>query len=640
VLVILVAGCGQSTNETPAVTEAQQTHMQFLNMDPEVKYVGENVCRECHFEEYGTSKKTGMGRAFFPMSADDIVEDFTADNELVVEESGLHYRMIQRGEEFYQQQFMLDSRGNQVAFDERRLVWVLGSNNHSRGYVTEYNDGLFQAPVCWYPDETKWELCPGYEFKNDHFAREINHGCIHCHNGTMKLVEGERNRYERPFPHGIGCERCHGAGELHVERWRSGETPTGEADPTIVHVRRLPQAERIEVCFQCHLGDARASERVHRWDRDFSQHRPGRQITETIVPFRYVQQTQWDFGLSAQADRLLQSRCYKESGGKIECLTCHNPHITVYHEDRPAEHFRLRCLSCHAEADCTEEASVRAETFPAEDDCIQCHMRKAEPDDQRFTEFTDHWIRRDIDLDERDHRDNFEIEPIFPERFAKLPAGEQWFYRARAESLLGRDVPTSKQPPVWVMAEKSFEQSIELGFDNVHSWFFLGKVRTYQKRYREAHVAFERAYRHDQTHHDAAFAYGQSLVRQRDPNGGLEVFRKMLAQDSGDTMALAEVGRVLSSLGRHEEAIEHYDRAIREEPWLVNLHLNRGRVFATMGNFAEAARSAKEIVRLDPDNPDSWTFYEKSHEAAGLMDEALEGRRFVQRLSGVKNYGG
>jgi hypothetical protein len=59
-----------------------------------------------------------------------------------------------------------------------------------------------------------------------------------------------------------------------------------------------------------------------------------------------------------------------------------------------------------------------------------------------------------------------------------------------------------------------------------------------------------------------------------------------------------------------------------------------------MGNFTEAARSAEEIVRLDPDNPDSWIFYEKSHEAAGMMDEALEGRRFVQRLSEVRAIGG
>ncbi len=630
VLVVAAAGCAGPAPGSGGL----------LNLDPSVKYVGEAECRQCHFEQYATSSRTGMGRAFYPLTPAEIVEDFTTHNEFVVEASGLHYRMVQRDGKFYQQQFMLDSRGRETAFDEREMVWVIGSNRHSRSYVTVLDDKLFQAPVCWYPDESRWDLCPGYEFKNDHFTREITQGCIGCHNGVMTLVEGERNLYEKPYPHGIGCERCHGAGQLHVERWRSGETPSGEADPTIVHVRRLPQEERIEVCFQCHLGDAKASERVIRWDRGLSTFRPGQKITETVVPFRYVEQTQWDFGLSAQADRLIQSRCFKESGGKIECLTCHNPHVTVYHQDRPADHFRQRCLSCHAQQDCTETQEARQSTPGAADDCVQCHMRKAEPDDQRFTEFTDHWIRREIRLVERDHRQRFDVEPIFPDRFATLAPGEQAFYRGRAASLLGRDVPVSQQPPIWVAAERDFLAAIEQGFDNVHSWFFLGQVRQYQGRQRQAFEAYQRAHAHDPSHHDAAFALGQSLLNSGDPARALEIFRGMLARDPDNAMTLAEAGRALSALGRHEEGLAHFDRALLEEPWQPTLHINKGRVLATLGRFDEAARMGERVVALDPDNPKAWEFYEKAHEAAGQLDRAAEGRRFAQRLAGIKNLGG
>jgi tetratricopeptide (TPR) repeat protein len=637
---MLLAGCAGTQDEAPVAEAAAHTELPFLNMDPSVEYVGENTCRDCHLEEFASSKQTGMGRAFYPMTADNIVEDFTADNELVVEGSGMRYRMIQRGDDFYQQQYMIDSKGAQIAFDERRLAWVIGSNHHSRSYVTEQNGKLFQAPVCWYPDETKWELCPGYEFKNDHFARTITAGCIHCHNGVMTLVEGEKNQYEQPYPHGIGCERCHGPGQLHVEKWSGGATPTGEPDDTIVHVRRLPQEERIEVCMQCHLGDAKASERVIRWDKEFTLFRPGQRISEAVVAFRYVQQTQWDFGLSAQTDRLIQSECYKQSGGKIECLTCHNPHITIYHEDRPDDYFRQRCLGCHVEQDCVGEAEARQATAPAADDCVQCHMRKAEPDDQRFTEFTDHWIRRDIDLEERDHREIFDVEPIFPEQFAELSPGEQWFYRGRAESLLGRDAPMSKQPPIWVKAESSFRKAIEEGFDTVHSWFFLGEVLSYQNKHRDAYEAYAKAYTHDPSHEDGAFAYGQALMRGGRNAGALEVFRGMLERDPGSAMALAEAGRVASAMGQYEEALEYFDRAIVEEPWEVTLHINRAKVLATIGEYAAAAEAAREVVRLDPDNPDSWYFYEKSHEAAGLMEAAAEGRRFVERLRDAENIGG
>ena len=633
-LVFALVACGAPVEETPPA-EASEIHL--LNLDPEVDYVGQETCRQCHFEQFSTSSKTGMGRAFYPMTPEEVVEDFTADNEFVIEASGLHYRMLEHDGRFYQRQFMLDSKGREVAVDVREMVYVIGSNRHSRSYVTLIDDKFFQNPACWYPEEQKWELCPGYEFKNDHFAREIGMGCIHCHNGVMRLVEGQRNLFEKPYPHGIGCERCHGPGELHVERWLEGdEAPTGAADPTIVHLRRLPAEERIEVCVQCHMGDARASERVIRWDREVSFYRPGKRITDIIVPFRYVNQTQWDFGLSAQVDRLIQSRCYTESRGKIECLTCHNPHVTVYHEDRPADHFRRACLSCHAVEDCVETEEARQTTEPAADDCIQCHMRKTEPDDQRFTEFTDHWIRRDIDLKERDHRQNFEIEPIYPDRFASLPRGEQAFYKARATSLLGRDAPMSRQSEMWTSAERFFEQSIEEGFDTVYSWFFLGKILLTQQRYRDAEQAFEKAHAHDPTHHDAAFALGQALVRRGDLDRALQILTEMLERDPEQAMTLAEVGRIVSTQGRHEEALGYYDRALELEPWTMSLHMNKGKILAAMGRFEEAARKAVDAVQLDPDNPKVWQFYEKAHEAAGDLEAAAEGRRLGERLAKIK----
>jgi len=628
---VLVSACDSAA---PPEQEAEAA-MRFLNQAPGVAYVGQEACRDCHLEEAGTFAHTGMGRAFYPMVPEEVVEDWQVDNEFVDPASGLHYRMEQREGKFFQRQFVLDSQGREIAADERELIWALGSNHHSRSYVTVRDDKLFQAPVCWYPDAEKWEMCPGYEFENFHFVREIGVGCIHCHNGVMVLEQGERNKYEKPYPHGIGCERCHGPGELHVERWESGETPTGEADPTIVHVRRLPREERIEVCFQCHLGDSKASERVIRHDRPVGSFRPGDKITDVVVPFRFAQPTRYDFGLTAQADRLILSRCYTESGGQIECLTCHNPHVSVYRENRPAQFFRRPCLSCHAEQDCQETLEVRARTEPAADDCVQCHMRTAEPDDQRFTDFTDHWIRRDID-EEKDHRSRWAYEPIFPERLKQMSPGEQAFYRARAGQLMGsRTENVSARTAMWNSARQAFEEAIEKGFDTVDSQFFLGKVLLNLGSNPQAETAFARAVAHDPLHEDAAFALGQALARRGQLPRALEVFRGMLDHDPANTMALAEVGRTLGLLGRHEEALESYDRAIEEEPWKATLYVNKGRVLAALGRFEEAMQAAAEAVRHDADNPAYWEFYEKVHEAAGLIEQAEEGRRVKQHFAEI-----
>ncbi len=93
---VLLAGCGAPVQEEPPEKEGPG----FLNMGLDVKYVGQETCRECHFEEFSTTSKTGMGRAFYPMTPEESVEDFTASNEFVVTESSMHYRMLERDGKF------------------------------------------------------------------------------------------------------------------------------------------------------------------------------------------------------------------------------------------------------------------------------------------------------------------------------------------------------------------------------------------------------------------------------------------------------------------------------------------------------------------------------------------------------------
>ena len=89
-LALLTLGCGDGPPTGSVVSS------QFLNMAPGVEYVGRDACRQCHFEQFGTFSHTGMGRSFYPMSPEEAVEDFTATNVLVVQDSDLHYRMEER----------------------------------------------------------------------------------------------------------------------------------------------------------------------------------------------------------------------------------------------------------------------------------------------------------------------------------------------------------------------------------------------------------------------------------------------------------------------------------------------------------------------------------------------------------------
>lgn len=606
---------------------------QQLNLAPEVEYVGREACKPCHLGIYTTYARTGMGRSFYPLTPETAVEDFTENNEFHDPSTGIRYRMERRDGKYYQRQFVLDSRGQELAADEHELVYVVGSNNHGRAYVTlGVDDRLFQAPVCWYPQASRWDLCPGFEHENDHFSREISSSCVFCHNGRMELVDDARNRYRRPFPHGIDCERCHGPGALHVERWTRGrDVASGEADPTIVNPRRLSREARMEVCFQCHLGDSKA-ERVPRFLRAHEQFRPGRRLADAWIPFRFKVKTQHDFGLSAQADRLILSACYSKSGGKIECLTCHDPHVSTYHEDRDPGFYRERCLTCHAVTACQAPEAQRQGTHPP-DDCLACHMRRAQPDDQRFTQFTDHWIRRDIQLDSPDHRESFEIEPTLPEPYASLSPAEQAYYRGRAYVLMVSKAPPPARAAMWDQAERAFREAIDAGMDGVEPWFFLGKSRQEMGRLEPAAQAFEQALSRDPQHRDAAFALGQTLDRLGRVPQALAVFERMLALDADNPMALAEAGRLYHATGRAENALSSYERAVLGEPWNASLHLNLGMTLASLGRFDEAAQQGLAAARLDPDSRPIWEFYMNVMQAAGRPADATEGRRQLGRLA-------
>ena len=54
------------------------------------------------------------------------------------------------------------------------------------------------------------------------------------------------------MPLGIGCERCHGPGALHVEARLANPEAEGP-DYTIVNPKHLSLDRRLDVCQQCHL---------------------------------------------------------------------------------------------------------------------------------------------------------------------------------------------------------------------------------------------------------------------------------------------------------------------------------------------------------------------------------------------------
>jgi tetratricopeptide (TPR) repeat protein len=594
-----LAACGGQPAREAA--PASRANSGFLNQVPGVAYVGGATCRPCHAETWSTFAHTGMGRSWYPLTAERAIEDWTTRNAFDVKATGLRYRMFRRDGKFFMRQALVDGRGQETAVDERELSRVVGSGNHSRTYLVSMGDKLFQAPACWYTLDAVWDLCPGYEQNNDYFSREIDRTCVFCHNARMERLPGTRNAYVAPIPQGIDCERCHGPGQLHVDRWARGATPTGEGDPSIANPKRLTAELRMQICFQCHLGDSKSTERVARVDAALEDWRPGQPIGAAMIPFRFSQATPHDYGLSAQVDRLLLSRCFVLSQGRLECVTCHDPHVTVYRKDRPPDFFTSKCLGCHAKEACRAPASARRATSPP-DDCVHCHMRKGEPDDHRHAEFTDHWIRRRIDEPEQ-ARSSFGVDAYFPGELAALPAADRAFYTGRAISLRAHSVPPEVQRPMWPEAERAFREAIGLGFAKADGWFFLGKALSAQGKHREAAEAYATAYAKDPLGHDAAFAHGQALLMQKRIPDAERIFETMTRDHPESAAPFAELARCRVQRGDFSAALELYQKAIEREPWNASLHENAAMMLSALERHKEAMAEVGQAIRFDPESP-------------------------------------
>lgn len=240
---------------------------------------------------------------------------------------------------------------------EYPVAFAIGSGAQGHSYVVQIGDYLFQAPASYYTSRRAWDVSPGYERDRfPDFDRPITSECLFCHAGRTWPLLAEA----------ISCERCHGPAEAHRARPLASN---------IVNPVRLPPRARDSVCEQCHLaGEAR----VPNPGRTFQDFTPGRELEEVFSVYRKPAGD--NFKVVSQVEQLALSRCARESGGRMWCGSCHNPHETT-------ADYRQRCLTCHGQA--------RLSKHPAPaDDCIGCHMPRHASSDVAHTSFTDHRILR------------------------------------------------------------------------------------------------------------------------------------------------------------------------------------------------------------------------------------------------------
>ena len=352
------------------------------NAAPGAGYTGSRVCAGCHKALYDRYRETGMGRSM--VAGVPAVSAPAAGQPVRVSDSRLdrHFEVFRGPDDAIYQSEYQAANGREVFRATHKLEYTVGSGANGRSFLVRRGNHLLQAPLSYYTRTGTWELSPGYEFADHGFSRPIHAACIICHAGRPRPVADRNGLYQDPpFAElAVGCENCHGPGGLHVKERTAA---------SIVNPARLPRRLADDICMHCHQG---GDTRLLQPGKQYGDFRPGTPLAQTLAVVKLPPgRANPDADLLEHNFAMELSRCFRGSGGRLRCTSCHNIHEEPI-ADKPG-YYRNKCAACHKERGC----ALPSEARPAANDCAACHMPKRAIREISHSALTNHRIVRRAD---------------------------------------------------------------------------------------------------------------------------------------------------------------------------------------------------------------------------------------------------
>ncbi|MBI3406999.1 MAG: hypothetical protein HY040_01400 [Planctomycetes bacterium] len=549
----------------PAFDDPRLTfNSPYLNVRPNVRYVSDEKCANCHLDLAESFKHHPMGQSLGAFSEMPRVETDAA----IFQTQGLQYEVKRTTDGMTHAERKLDREGKRVWELERPVAFVFGSGTRGRSYLVQDDGALFQSPISWFSQKETWDLSPGFEKGNRHFQRPIGTDCLHCHVNRFDHVAGTINKYEGAVfqGHAIGCQRCHGPGELHVsEQEASRKSRTGGL--TIVNPAKLEPLLRDSVCEQCHLHGDAAVDRMGRSKQEF---RPG-------LPFDLFTTVFVEDGVApdqflGQVQQMRSSLCYIASDGKLGCISCHNPHHLPEAGEK-IDYFRKRCQECHQPnaKDCSIPEARR--TRENGDSCYQCHMGRYATRNIIHTSMTDHRVvRRPKPPEPRDPF--FQKSRVAPElvRFHQSATASQGLELERdfAAAVLEKIANSNNT----IMAKKAVEKLLPA----LEKWpHDIGGLQ--------------------------ALELGYYLLDKKQES--LETSERILRLDPGQEKTLQSAFSLALVLDRPAQAREYAGRLVKLNPGNSENHFAMSLVHFNDKEYEQAVAAARDTLRLMPSHAEA-----------------------------------
>ncbi|HXB70909.1 MAG TPA: tetratricopeptide repeat protein [Candidatus Acidoferrales bacterium] len=231
---------------------------------------------------------------------------------------------------------------------ESTAQWAFGAGEKAITWVSQTGpETIAEHGLSYYAATKSLDRTPGHANSNDVVYRTFDSvgtalRCFRCHStGPVTLKTGYQVQPSEP---GVRCEACHGPGRAHAS---SAGSPG-----TIQNPKRLTPAELNVLCGACHRQASDLDDDTD-WSNAWNvRHQPG---------------------------YLHRAACFRNSNGKVSCLTCHDPHEPL---KKTAASYDARCAACHAKVRHTMAIAARS--------CVSCHMPQVST--SPALHFTNHWI--------------------------------------------------------------------------------------------------------------------------------------------------------------------------------------------------------------------------------------------------------
>ena len=622
--VILFSACVRTGDEH------KRDETVYANAAKNVQYVGSDECASCHRDIYQAYAQSEMGRSMSRLEAATLTETFPQTYEIFDSTKKFYYEMVRRDGRFYQREYRRELNGKIIHERWMEAEYVMGSGNNLRMYFHDENGMLYELPLTWYEHKKRWDLSPGYrDFENVRFSRYATPKCLACHNSYLETSPGANDRYTPPYTLGIGCERCHGPGELHI-RQQHGESIAGLPPKalTIVNPRKLSSERQLDVCRQCHLqGKAWAL----RGESEWFDYRPGTPLENQRSVYFPAQTAKEVIEVADSPQRLALSRCFKENPGRLTCITCHNPHFSIKTFTRA--HYNAKCLQCHALATLPGVAS--RQTHAEADDCVSCHMNRTGADNTLHgVSNTDHWIRVDANQT-----------PIDWARLKQPP--EQRPLTALVPVIDARDEHQmlrkgmaywdyyKQHDPRRAYLDSAFfylHRGLIANPNSAAGYFLLGQAQIELQQVEAAINSFRRAVALRPDYAEAYAKLGRAYGAAKKPALALASYRQALAIKPQEPRYLEDLAMALVDSGDYAAAVQTFERALQIDQQNPYVFYTLGNIFVQQFRQPEpAATYFEKTVQLDPDFPNGYLNLGSTYGLLKKYPEAL--RAFANELA-------